>query len=173
MLQGVESMSLVCLDDLHAVAGNEAWEQALFHFLNRAREAGCRLLLAANAAPRVLPLSLADLRSRLSWGVVFQLPPQTDERRRAILEFRAERRGMVMSAEVSAYIISRAPRGMGELLELLEELDRASLRQQRVLSRPFVSRRAGQSASSISQLSALATVKISLSPRPHMFMQMM
>ena len=138
VLQGVDAMKLVCIDDLHLVAGDAEWERALFHFFNLARERGCRLLLSAKSAPRALALDLPDLRSRLAWGVVFQLPGQTDERRRAILEFRAGRRGMEMSREVSAYIVSRAPRGMGDLLQLLESLDAATLREQRVLSRPFV-----------------------------------
>jgi DnaA family protein len=138
VLQDVESMGLVCLDDIDAVLGNEAWEQALFHFFNRARQTGCRLLVSGSGAPRVLAVDLPDLRSRLSWGVVFQLTRISDDTKQEILCFRAARRGMQMPPEVASYIVQRAPRGLGDLLELLAELDAASLAQKRALSKPFV-----------------------------------
>jgi len=138
VLQGVESMALVCLDDVHAVMGNDAWELELFHFFNKAREQNCRLLVSAGCAPRELQLNLADLRSRLSWGIVYQLESLNDDERQSILCFRAARRGLQLSSEVSNYIIGRAPRALSQLLELLDTLDTASLVEQRSLSIPFV-----------------------------------
>jgi len=138
VLQGVESMGLVCLDDVHTVMGDEAWELALFHFFNRARAENCRLLISANSPPRALAVGLADLQSRLSWGVVYQLESLTDEARKSILCFRAARRGLPLSSDVASYIVDRAPRSLGPLLDLLDELDSASLVEQRALSIPFV-----------------------------------
>ena len=43
-----------------------------------------------------------------------------------------------MSEEVVAYIMARAHRDLGQLLEVLDRLDRASLVQQRALSIPFI-----------------------------------
>lgn len=143
VLQGVESMDRVCLDDLHAVAGQEHWEMALFNLYNSARQSGCALVLSADAAPRALPVKLPDLRSRLAWGVVYQVPRCDDEEKAAILQYRAARRGMPLSPEVAAYIVSRAPRGMEQLLSVLDQLDEASLVQQRALSIPFVKQALG------------------------------
>ena len=143
VLQGMETLSLVCLDDLDGVLGNEAWELALFHFYNRARESGCRLLISGCAAPRALSVDLPDLRSRLSWGVVYQLPGVSDEVRQEILCFRAARRGLQMPPEVASYIVNRAPRSLGSLLSLLDHLDTASLVEQRSLSIPFVKAQLG------------------------------
>ena len=138
VLAGIESLELVCLDDLQAVSGHADWELALFSLYNRAREAGCRLVVAADAAPRTLAVDLPDLRSRLAWGIVFHLPSADDEGKRAILQFRAGRRGLVLADEVASYIVSRAPRDLAQLLSLLDKLDHASLAQQRSLSIPFV-----------------------------------
>jgi len=44
VLEGLEQMQLVCLDDVHAIAGNENWEQALFDLFNRLRDSGSTLL---------------------------------------------------------------------------------------------------------------------------------
>ena len=79
VLQGLAGMELVCLDDLQAVVGAEAWELALFNFYNEAHKQGCRLLVAASEPPRALALQLEDLRSRLSSGVVYQLRDASDE----------------------------------------------------------------------------------------------
>jgi len=138
VLQGVEALDLVCLDDLHCVVGDERWELALFNLYNRALQANCKLLVAADAAPRALAVDLADLRSRLSWGIVYQLAQVDDEEKAAILRFRASRRGLLLPADVARYIVNRAPRAMQPLLDLLDVLDQTSLAQQRALSIPFV-----------------------------------
>lgn len=138
LLSGMEGLQLICLDDVEAVVGDSQWEQALFHLFNRASAQGCRLLFAANAAPRHLSLQLEDLRSRLSWGLVYQLSRPTDTELADILVFRAERRGLNLAPETASYIVNRAPRALGELLSLLDSLDQASLREQRALSIPFV-----------------------------------
>ena len=138
VLQGVEALDLVCLDDLHCVVGVQGWELALFNLYNRAQQDNCKLLLAADAAPRALAVELEDLRSRLSWGIVYQLAQADDEGKAEILRFRASRRGLLLSAEVARYIVNRAPRAMQPLLDLLDVLDKSSLAQQRALSIPFV-----------------------------------
>ena len=143
LLQGLEDQQLVCLDDIDAVAGDEGWELALFHLCNRARAAGCRLLFSAGASPRQVQVALPDLRSRLGWGPVFLLPSPDDERKQAILRYRARCRGLDMPAEVSRYLVSRAPRGLAELMALLENLDTLSLAEQRALTVPFVKQSLG------------------------------
>ncbi|PLW82064.1 DnaA regulatory inactivator Hda [Kineobactrum sediminis] len=138
VLEGLENRRLVCLDDIDAVLGRDDWEQALFHFYNRARARDCRLLISGNAAPRALAVGLPDLRSRLSWGVVFQLAVPGDEYKQAILQFLALRRGLQMPDEVSRLLVTRAPRRLRDLVDLLEKLDSSSLAEQRPLTVPFV-----------------------------------
>jgi DnaA family protein len=138
VLQDVAQLGRVCLDDIHAVLGDARWEAALFTLYNTARVRGCRLVVAGNAAPRALAMNLADLRSRLSWGIVYQLEQGGDADKAAILQFRAQRRGFNLSAGVATYIVSRAPRAMDQLLAVLDALDDASLSRQRALTIPFV-----------------------------------
>jgi DnaA family protein len=95
-------------------------------------------VIAGNAAPRALAVELADLRSRLSGGIVYRLAQPGDEDKAAILQFRAARRGLTLSNGVARYIVSRAPRAVEQLLQILDRLDRDSLVEQRALSIPFV-----------------------------------
>lgn len=138
VLQGVTDMQRICLDDLQAISGNRAWEEALFHLCNRAREQGCALVVAADASPRALGLHLADLQSRLSAGLVLQLARPDDRVKAEILRFRAQRRGLTLGADTASFIVARAPRSLDQLLALLDRLDHASLAEQRGLSIPFV-----------------------------------
>ena len=138
LLDGMEQMSLVCLDNLRAVAGLPEWEQALFDLFNRIRDIGTRLLVGADATARELAVQLPDLQSRLSWGVTFQLPALADDDKVELLRFRAEQRGMEISENAARYILNHAPRDMGELITALNQLDSASLAAQRKLTIPFI-----------------------------------
>ncbi|OPG74944.1 DnaA regulatory inactivator Hda, partial [Pseudomonas ogarae] len=70
---------MVWLDGLQDVAGKDVWEDALFQVFSRLRGSGRRLLIAASASPRELPVKLADLRSRLTLALIFQMRPLSDE----------------------------------------------------------------------------------------------
>lgn len=138
VLSGLESLKLVCVDDLQVIAGHPEWEEAIFHLYNRIYDSGGRIILAANGLPKAINLSLSDLISRLSWGIVFQLHPLTDEEKLSILIMRANRRGINLSEEVARYILTHCPRHMGTLFAALDVLDKASLAAQRRLTIPFV-----------------------------------
>ncbi len=138
LLDGMEYMSLVSLDNLQAVAGNADWERALFDFFNRIRDQGNRLLIGAAGAAGEIGIQLPDLLSRLNWGIAYQLPVLDDDEKAALLCFRADRRGLEMSENTARYILNRAPRDMHRLVDILENLDKASLEEQRKITIPFI-----------------------------------
>lgn len=137
-LVGLDSPSLVALDDLDLIAGNTEWEEAVFHFYNRVADQGHSLLISLKDLPGVLPFELEDLVSRLRHGLVIQLGIYRDDDRMTILRSRAEQRGLVLSDEVAVFIMRRASRELAELLMILDRLDENSLRAQRRLTIPFV-----------------------------------
>ena len=138
MLEGLESQPIICVDDVDAVAGDAAWEQALFHLYNRLREHGGHLLVTASSGPRDSTLELADLRSRLAHGLVCQLPALDDSAKAMALQQRARVRGIELPDEVIAYLLKRCPRDMNSLFEMLERLDWRSLAAKRRVTLPFV-----------------------------------
>ncbi|MBI5461516.1 MAG: DnaA regulatory inactivator Hda [Gammaproteobacteria bacterium] len=138
MLEGLEHYALLAIDDLHALAGQRAWEEALFHLFNRHREIGGRWLSAADTAPEHLDLGLADLRSRLGWGAVYALQPVDDAARLRILTLRAHERGLELPEDTAQFLLRRCPRDLPALMALLERLDTAALSAQRRLTVPFV-----------------------------------
>jgi len=54
------------------------------------------------------------------------------------LQYRSNRRGLYLSDEVALFLLNRLPRDTHALMEALEILDKASLREQRRLTTPFV-----------------------------------
>lgn len=138
-LQGLEQLDLVCLDDVQAIAGNKEWEEALFHLFNRMREREhTHLMVSSQMSPSGLNINLPDLKSRLSWGVVYHILPLNDEQKLHALKLRAKQRGLELPTEVGEYLIRRSVRSMQKLYETLEVLDKASLAAQRKLTVPFV-----------------------------------
>jgi DnaA family protein len=138
IFDGLESLQLICIDDLHLLAGRPEWEISFFHAYNRIRDAGGSLVVSANVMPKFLGLVLPDLVSRLTWGIVFQLQPLSDEEKLQVLLLRAERRGMTLPEDVGKFILHHCPRHMAMLFAAFEALDKASLAAQRKLTIPFV-----------------------------------
>lgn len=138
MFAGLESLDYIALDDLQAVAGRPEWELALFNLYNSLHEQGKRLLVAAREAPRDLPLQLEDLRSRLQWGLTYQVHALADNEKHAALQARARARGLELNDEVAHYLLHRLPRNTHDIFSRLHHLDCASLTEQRKLTIPFV-----------------------------------
>lgn len=138
ILEGLESIPVICVDDVQLIAANSQWQQGLFHLFNQVAERGGRLLFAATASPRELGLALQDLVSRLEWGPVFHLQLLEDEQKIEALRLRARQRGLELDIESAKYVLSRFPRDLNGLFAVLDTLDAASMIKQRRISIPFI-----------------------------------
>ncbi|BAU57160.1 chromosomal replication initiator protein DnaA [Halorhodospira halochloris] len=138
LFEGFEQAGLVAVDDVDVLEVDDGMQHGLFHFFNRAVESGCSLLFAARQPPSQLTLQLADLRSRLSWGVVIALQQPDEQTCLLILRQRASIRGLDLPPATARYLIRRLPRSIAILLDVFDDLDRASLAQGRRLTVPFV-----------------------------------
>lgn len=132
------AVQLACVDDVQSIAGDRAAEIALFDLHNRVRDAGGAMLYAADATPLQLDLALPDLRSRLGQCTQFALAIPDEALRRAILQERAQARGLEIDDAVMDYLFRRVGRDLGTLTALLDQLDRASLAAQRRITVPFL-----------------------------------
>jgi DnaA-homolog protein len=137
-LAGFERTRVLCVDDVDAVAGDLAWERALFRLFNEAAELRTPLIFAAAAPPRQSDWRLEDWRSRAAACVVYQLRELDDEGRIEALRLRAAQRGLQLPYETSEYLLKRMPRDLRSLFEILDQLDEASLVAQRRLTIPFI-----------------------------------
>ncbi|WP_075181444.1 DnaA inactivator Hda [Pantoea sp. 1.19] len=139
VLEGMEQLSLICIDNIECIAGDAPWELAIFDLYNRILETGkTRLLITADRPPRQLNLGLPDLASRLDWGQIYRLQPLSDEDKLQALKLRAGQRGFELPDDVGRFLLKRLDREMRTLFETLDQLDKASISAQRKLTIPFV-----------------------------------
>lgn len=120
------------------VEGLDAEAQVeLFTLYNRMRDSGGLLIVSGNAAPAHLQLR-DDLRTRLGWGLVYELQPLSDEEKAAALAAHAAARGFELPAEVTQYLLRHGRRDWPYLLATLDALDTQCLRLQRGASLPLL-----------------------------------
>ncbi|MFK8020793.1 MAG: DnaA regulatory inactivator Hda [Pseudomonadales bacterium] len=138
LFDGLESVSLLALDDVDCLAGKPDWEEALFHLYNRGRQAQQSLLLSSRSAPFHIPFLLKDIHSRLGAALVYKLHGLDDEGKQSCLKLRAANLGLTVSDEVANYILLRSSRDLASLVATIETLDRETLSEKRRLTVPFV-----------------------------------
>jgi DnaA family protein len=136
VLEGIASLPLVGIDDLDRIAGDAAWEASLFKLYNERR--GSALAVAAGAPATQLGFRLPDLASRFAALTHYALRPLNESQQRQALQLRARNRGLELPEETVVFLQRRFARDMGRLAELLDELDVASLTEQRRVTVPFI-----------------------------------
>lgn len=138
-IEGLEDQSLICIDDIDAIATDPLWEEALFHLYNRIKDKEHSvLIISGTQTPLNSSIQLPDLRSRLSWGLVIQLHELDDDEKINTLKLHALKRGFYLPESVGHFLINRCSRNMHDLHQLLNRLDDASLQAHRKITIPFV-----------------------------------
>jgi DnaA family protein len=143
-LTGLGQLSYVCIDDAEAVAGDDAWERALFQLHQQLDEQRGRLVVASASTPAALAFRLRDLASRMNGGLVLTLRVLDDDERIAALKLRASVRGFELPDDVAQYLLRHLPRDMTHLYSALDQLDVATLVEKRRLSVAFVRKVLGE-----------------------------
>lgn len=131
-----EAAGLTVVDDVERL--DQAAQIALFNRLNAVRVRPDAACVAAGAAPPAsLPLR-EDLRTRLAWGLVYQLQPLADGEKAEALRAHAASRGLALGAEVIDYLLTHLPRDMRTLAAAVDALDAFALAHKRSLTVPLV-----------------------------------
>ena len=108
-----------------------------FALFNQVREHGTYMVCAGPVPPAVLPVR-EDLRTRMGWGLVYQIHGLSDDEKIAALTQAAEARGLTLSASVLPYLLSHFKRDMRSLSTMLDALDQYSLETQRPVTLPLL-----------------------------------
>lgn len=138
VLEGLEQIDVICLDDIQLLGSHVIWQQAIFDLYNRVLEQNHCLLISGDQSVAQLGLTLPDLISRLTWGLTEQLKPLSDADKIIALQYRASKRGLMLSDEAANFLINRLSREMENLIASLDLLDKASIREQRKITIPFI-----------------------------------
>jgi len=128
-------ITVVAVDDVEQL--DDAAQIELFDVYNQMRDSGAMLLVSGNASPPHLALR-DDLRTRLGWGLVYQVHELSDEEKEHALAQHARSLGMVLPPEVTQYLLRHGRRDLPTLMAVLESLDAHTLRLHRPPTIPLL-----------------------------------
>ncbi|NVK23636.1 MAG: DnaA regulatory inactivator Hda [Gammaproteobacteria bacterium] len=138
IVDGIEDMSVVCLDNIEEIIGKPEWQVAIFNLFNALIANNATLVISGHEIPNNLNVELPDLASRLQWATLYQVKELTEEEKLQALIKHAHLIGFELSAEVGRFMLSRLPRKMSFLMQALETLAKQSIEKQRIVTVPFV-----------------------------------
>jgi DnaA family protein len=129
------AVSLYLLDDCNLLSPQRQIDA--FALFNQIREHGAYMVSTGPVPPGVLHVR-EDLRTRMGWGLVYQVQGLSDDQKIAALTQAAESRGLTLSASVLPYLLSHFKRDMRSLSTMLDALDQYSLETQRPVTLPLL-----------------------------------
>ncbi|MFZ6646286.1 DnaA regulatory inactivator Hda [Undibacterium sp. TJN25] len=129
------AISMYLLDDCEKLSPRAQIDA--FNLFNEARANGAFLIAAGNHPPMILGVR-EDLRTRLGWGLIYQVHGLTDEDKINALEKAAQQRSMSISSGVLPYLITHYQRDMNSLTKMLISLDQFSLETKRPITLPLL-----------------------------------
>jgi len=127
--------TVVAVDDVEAL--DDEAQIRLFDLYNLMQESGGMLLVSGKESPLHLKLR-DDLRTRLCWGLVYQVHALNDEEKAQALVQHASLLGYALPAEVTQYLLRHGRRDLPSLIAALDELDACSLRLHRPPTVPLL-----------------------------------
>jgi DnaA family protein len=110
---------------------------AAFNLFNQIREQGGWLISTGKLPPTRLEMR-EDLRTRLGWGLIYQVHDLSDDEKIAALLHAALARGMEVPLGVLQYMLTHYRRDMPSLSRMLDALDRYSLATKRAITLPLL-----------------------------------
>ncbi|MCI5850449.1 MAG: DnaA/Hda family protein [Sutterellaceae bacterium] len=136
-----EGRRLYTVDDVGELSDPDS--QKLFELMNEVRNhaeessGGYHLIAAGRQAPSLMK-GRPDVISRLSWGLVFQVRPLTDEQKDVALKKLAADSSIELPDDARQWMLEHLPRDMGTLSEALFEVERFALGASRKITRQLL-----------------------------------
>jgi len=116
------SIDVLLVDDIQFLAGKDRSQEEFFHTFNTLFDSRKQIVLSCDRYPRDIPTLEERLRSRFEWGLVADMQPPDLETKVAILNQKAEERGVLLPQDVSLFIASKIKSNIRELEGCLNRL---------------------------------------------------
>jgi len=116
------TVDVLLIDDIQFLAGKEATQEEFFHTFNALHDNGAQIVISSDRRPRAVPMLEERLRSRFEWGLMVDVPPPALETRIAILQRKAEMRGVAIPEDTLYFVAQRVQTNVRELEGVLNKL---------------------------------------------------
>ena len=126
IFDSIESMDIICIDDLDAIKGFHEWEIAMFNLINNSLISGCRLVFGASQNPASINFSLSDLDSRIRKINSTEVFPINNENLHKAIKKISQFRSIRLGDKELNYLITYTERSIDSLINILNKLDSIS-----------------------------------------------
>lgn len=113
---------MLIIDDVQFIAGKEKMQEEFFHTFNALHQANKQIIISSDKPPRDIPTLEERLRSRFAWGMTIDMQNPDFETRCAIVQSKAEIKGMSLPHDVVEYLATHVQTNIRELEGALNQL---------------------------------------------------
>ncbi len=138
VLSQMQLYDLVCVDDVHSIAGQPHWERHLMALFEKVVENGKQMIVSASVPPQELKFMLPDLMNRFCGEQMVKLAKPSEPSIARIFADKAARRGLIIEDSVVKYVMKRYSHDLHSLIRLLDRISQLSLAEKRNVTIPFL-----------------------------------
>lgn len=113
---------VLIIDDIQFIAGKEKTQEEFFHTFNALHQANKQVIISSDKPPRDIPTLEDRLRSRFAWGMSIDMQTPDFETRCAIIQTKADSRGIQLPPDVTEYLAQGVRTNIRELEGALNQL---------------------------------------------------
>lgn len=113
---------VLIIDDIQFIAGKEKTQEEFFHTFNALHQANKQIIISSDKPPRDIPTLEERLRSRFAWGMSIDMQIPDFETRCAIIQTKADDRGIQLPNDVTEYLAQGVRTNIRELEGTLNQL---------------------------------------------------
>ncbi|MDB5183192.1 MAG: chromosomal replication initiation protein DnaA [Candidatus Saccharibacteria bacterium] len=113
---------VLIIDDMQFIAGKDKTQEEFFHTFNALHQANKQVIISSDKPPKDIPTLEERLRSRFAWGMSIDMQNPDFETRCAIVQSKAEMKGMVLPPDVVEYLANHIQTNIRELEGALNQL---------------------------------------------------
>lgn len=106
---------ILLIDDIQFIAGKESTQEELFHTFNELHSQGKQVVISSDRAPKAMATLEERLQSRFEWGLMADIQMPDVETRKAILQTKAETKGLYIPDELMDFIAQQVRHSIREL----------------------------------------------------------
>jgi chromosomal replication initiator protein len=114
------NLDLLCVDDIHLIAGKQATQHELLQIFNMLSLGGARIILASDAHPRTIARFDQSLSSRFSAGLVVRVDEPDEALALRLVHAVAHKRGMMVDDACARVVCDRIGIGRGASVRDIE-----------------------------------------------------
>lgn len=116
------SADVLIIDDVQFFAGKEKIQEEFFHTFNALHQANKQMIISSDKPPREIPTLEERLRSRFVWGMSIDMQNPDFETRCAIIQAKAETKGIHLPTDVVELLATQFQTNIRELEGALNQV---------------------------------------------------